>query len=253
MALKPTKKNLKIEKGSKPLIEEFYRQWLTPKGIEYDLIWVDVEDEYCLPSTKKLLWLNQRHSADFYIDYGCNKFRCKPFAIIDDKSSEGFELSNGEWFPGFYKLTLEMFKKKVNDPEPKDRKDYVNYTSYAFPSKGFASNNQYILYIAPLMAIQIPKDGLLKSMKKYPGIFNVIDDAWKLNPSDESEEKWVKNAIIELSNTKHVKMLLESNSIFKKLNLETGKYEDYNPLKIKPYDIKQEYDSAHRKSFYNGI
>ena len=241
------KKNKKMEKKNFPLVEKLYRDRAEGLDVVYDLIpvWLEGIDKYPL-HIQKLLWLMQKNGGDVLIDYGCKDYRCKDFTVTDVKTSDGVY-----GFPGYFKLYLEVFTKKEDEEDPASIKELLEkHKSYAYRSTGFHPEKQYILYITKLMAIEIPKHGLydhiLSRKDIIEGLFNL---EWALNPSDDNEVKYVKNLVFSLSNEKHVKMLLEAGAKFYKLNLITGKYEEYDPLdkNNKPSQIKKEYDSTTSK------
>lgn len=239
-----SKKNKQMEKINFPLVVKLNKDRTERLDIDYDLIPVFLEgvEKYPL-RIQKLLWLMQKNGGDVIIDYGCKDYRCKDFTVTDVKTTDGVYS-----FPGYFKLHLEVFTKKIDEPVPASIKELMKYKSYAYRSEGFHPKKQYILYISKLMAIEIPKHGLyehiLSRQDIIEGLFKL---EWMLNPSDDNEVKYVKNLIFNLSNEKHVKMLLEAGTRFYKLNLNTGKYEEYNPLKIKPSQIKKEYDTTTSK------
>ena len=233
MAVNYDKENLTTEDECWSLVEKFIKRSLVPDS-SIELLRVKVNDLGASSGTNKVLWWLQKNGGDFVVDYGA-----KNFAVMDYKGTKGFSI-DGELFPGFYKLTMELFCKKAWELEPTDRRDYVSYKSYAFLSKGFAKNNQYILYISELMAVLIPKHGLEAVMKKHSYKFEtVFDEPWKLNYSDHNKEKMVKNVIFNLHHDKDLKILLEANTKF--FRLLDGTYKEYNPLKVKPFQIRKDY------------
>lgn len=241
-----SKTNKKMEKKNFPLVEKFYRDRTEGVDVVYDLIpvWLEGVEKYPL-HIQKLLWLMQTNGGDVIIDYGCKDYRCKDFTVTDVKTSDGVY-----GFPGYFKLYLEVFTKKEGEKDPTTIEELLKCKSYAFRSQGFHPEKQYILYITKLMAIEIPKHGLYEYILSRQDVLNgLFNMEWKLNPSDDNEVKYVKNLVFNLSNEKHVKMLLEAGAKFYKLNLETGKYEEYDPLDKdnKPSQIKKEYDTTSSK------
>ena len=187
----------------------------------------------------------QTKGGDVIIDYGCRDYRCKDFSVTDAKTSDGVY-----GFKGYYKLYLEVFTKKENEKDPVNIEELLKYKSYAYRSQGFHSEKQYILYITELMAIEIPKHGLYEHILSRQDVLKCLFNMeWELNPSDDNEVKYVKNLVFSLSNKEHVKKLLEAGTKFYKLNLITGKYEEYDPLdkNNKPSQIKKEYDTTTSK------
>lgn len=183
-----------------------------------------------------LLWLQYNH-IDIVID-----FKELASALIDMKGTLGLlDKETGEViFPGYYKLTMEMYCKYEGNPNI--------YKSWPFirrdPRDGrttFTPKQQNILYISELMAILIPKVELEKVMKnpKYKYKFDTTNIPWKLNYSDKEEKKYVKNIVFDLNNNNDIDILLEVGALFHRLI--DGHYVKYDPLKIKPQQIRKDY------------
>ena len=245
MKVNYSKTNKKMEKKNFPLVEKLYRDRAEGLDVVYDLIpvWLEGVEKYPL-YIQKLLWLMQTNGGDVIIDYGCENYRCKDFTVTDVKTSDGSKYFRG----GYYQLHLEVFTKKENEKDPVSIEELMKYKSYAYRSQGFHPEKQYILYITQLMAIEIPKHGLYEHILSRQDVLKCLFNMeWEQNPSDDNEVKYVKKLVFKLSNKEHVKMLLEAGAKFYKLNLITGKYEEYDPLDITPSKIKKEYDTTTSK------
>lgn len=224
--------NQEIELYCLPYVEKFISDVVGNKA-EYDFIHVPNGDPNALKETNKVLLYLQFKHTDIIIDYGARK----P-AYIDYKGT----LGRGN-FPGYYKLTMELYYRKNNKP----------VESWPFLVNAFPSNTQHILYASKLIMILIPKEQLNKVMNsdKYKSKFNVSNIDWKLDYSDKKKQKYVKNIEFDLRDNKDLEILLASGALF--YRLINGKYEQYNPLQIKPSQIKQQYNSTSCKSYTNRL
>lgn len=199
-----------------------------------EIIPMNLNDPGASKETMEALFFWQKQGVDFALDFGQ-----KVFMVADYKGTKGIQRNDG-WFPGYITLTMELFTKKTWDSEPKTAREYYNYKSYVFPSKGFTKANQQIFYISELMCIVIPKHRLIDTLAKHSyKVDPVFNEPWILNYSDKSREKQVKNIYFNLNNDKDIRLLLEAGACFyRRIN---GKYTSYDPVKIKSYQIEQEY------------
>lgn len=209
-----------------PFVEQFISDVVGDKA-KYDFIHVPNGDPNASEETNKVLLYLQFKHTDIIIDYGARK----P-AYIDYKGTLGI----GK-FPGYYKLTMELYYRKNNKP----------VESWPFLINAFPSSTQHILYVSKLIIVLIPKEQLNKVMNsdKYKSKFNVSNIDWKLDYSDKKKQRYVKNIEFDLRDNKDLEILLASGALF--YRLMDGKYGQYDPLEIKPSQIKKEYDSATSK------
>ena len=78
------------------------------------------------------------------------------------------------------------------------------------------------------------------SQEEIDNLLKAFNDG-DLNADDfsDTKEKQVKNIYFNLNNDKDIRLLLEAGACFyRRIN---GKYTSYDPLKIKSYQIEQEY------------
>lgn len=237
------KSNEEIELYCVPFAEKFVED-LVNEMFKYKFRHIPNKDLGASETTNGvLLWLQFNHIDIVvdYADYASALFDMKGTLGIKDKETEEIV------FPGYYKLTMEMYYKFENNSNiykswPFIKRDVKDNTT-------FTPKQQYVLYISELMAILIPKVGLEKVMKspQFKSKFDTTGVPWELNYSDDLGEKYVQNIVFDLRDDRDLDVLLAAGARF--YRLVDGVYTFYNPYKIKPYQIKKEYENRHSKSF----
>ena len=213
-----------------PFIEQFISDIIGNK-CSYKFIHVPNGDTRASKETNKVLLYLQYKHTDIIIDYGARK----P-AYIDFKGTKGI----GD-FEGYYKLTMELYYRQEYEPT------VMHHKSWPFLVKAFPNNTQHILYASKLIMILIPKEQLNKVMNtdKYKYKFNASNIEWKLDYSDKKEKRMVKNIVFDLRNDKDIDILLEAGALFYRLIDDT--YKQYDPLNIKPQQIRKDYLNTEKR------
>ena len=193
---------------------------------------IPVDDGILYKSMLDLVKFHQFNHTDVIVDFGI-----KIPMYNDLKCSLGIKdpITNEVTFPGYYKLTMEMYYYWKNDS------DNIIHKGFPFLVEAYPYRSQYITYVSPLMVITIPKDRLNMAMRQqqYKSLFDTSNIEWKLNKSDNEKQKMVKNIELDLRSDDVLLALVSAGSQF--FRFIDGMFIPYNPFTTKPHQIKQEY------------